>query len=223
MAPTLREDLFFCLTDRCAIFLDLNANRYFGLTGSADLAFRRIITGDVLDSRLEQALEPLRSKGLLLQTDAEPNPATRISPPDIASVTASLSPARARRSPALAAMAISLRTWVAIEMRLLGLKAMIHKRRARKCAGRSRGGAAMSVERIAGAHLRADELVGGANRCLIRSLALVDHLARHGHFPQLVIGVRTGGFSAHCWIQQETMVLNDEVDRVRLFTPIFVL
>lgn len=220
MVPALREDLFFCLTDRCAIFLDLRANRYFGLTGFADIAFRRIVSGDALDADLDRALEPLRSKGLLIDTEEDANEARRITPSSVDRVVTSLV-LPAASEPLLTGMALCMRARAAAEIRMLGLKAVVARRRTRKAAGRA--GAPISVERVVRAHLRVDGILGGADQCLLRSIALVDHLARHGHFPQLVIGVRTGAFSAHCWVQQGPTLLNDEIDRVQLFTPIMVL
>jgi hypothetical protein len=35
-----------------------------------------------------------------------------------------------------------------------------------------------------------------------------------------VFGVRTWPFQAHCWLQCEDLVLDDQPDRVRAFTPI---
>lgn len=219
MTLTLREDLFFCLTDRCALFLDLKANRYFGLTGVADLAFRRIVAGDALDHELEHALEPLRSRGLLsLATSA-----TLRASPSIAAVETEISASPDSASLASTIMALSLHVGAALELKLLGLRAMVHRRQARKATRSGRTKSRASIEQIVCAHARADRLIGGANRCLLRSFALIDHLARHGHFPELVIGVRTGSFSAHCWVQQGSMALNDELDRVQPYTPIMIL
>lgn len=57
-------------------------------------------------------------------------------------------------------------------------------------------------------------------RCLPRSLALLDFLARRGCPAQLVFGVRTHPFEAHCWVQAGNIVLNDTLSRVRWYTPI---
>jgi len=57
-------------------------------------------------------------------------------------------------------------------------------------------------------------------RCLPRSLALFDFLARRACPAQLVFGVRTHPFEAHCWVQAGNIVLNDTLSRVRWYTPI---
>jgi hypothetical protein len=58
--------------------------------------------------------------------------------------------------------------------------------------------------------------------CLYDSLVLVEFLSYFNQFPELVIGVTTGPFKAHCWVQYAGLVFNDDYDRVRDFTPILV-
>jgi hypothetical protein len=60
-----------------------------------------------------------------------------------------------------------------------------------------------------------------ADRCLPRSLALVDLLARRGWRAHAVL--RQGPFAAHCWVQSGRMVLNDTPEAVACFTPILAL
>jgi hypothetical protein len=61
------------------------------------------------------------------------------------------------------------------------------------------------------------------DKCLFDSLALANFLACQGLFPRWVIGVKTGPFGAHAWVQSEHMVLNDLHERVRRYTPILVV
>ena len=60
------------------------------------------------------------------------------------------------------------------------------------------------------------------NKCLPRSLALARALRRAGGTARLVIGVRLRPFAAHAWVQDGTVVVNDTLDHVLLFTPILV-
>jgi hypothetical protein len=57
--------------------------------------------------------------------------------------------------------------------------------------------------------------------CLFDSLALLDFLSRYSTFPQLVIGVQVRPFTAHAWLQSDTVTLNDTPEFVRGYTPIF--
>lgn len=61
------------------------------------------------------------------------------------------------------------------------------------------------------------------NVCLFDSLALLDYLAYDGFFPTLVFAVRLHPWSAHCWLQEGSCVLNDTVDHVRDYTPILAI
>jgi hypothetical protein len=58
---------------------------------------------------------------------------------------------------------------------------------------------------------------------LFDSLALVHFLRGFGFHPQWVFGVKLDPFGAHCWVQQDGGLLNDELDRTTLFTPIMVV
>ena len=72
------------------------------------------------------------------------------------------------------------------------------------------------ARRFAEAHLH----LPGLARCLPRSLALIDFLDRRGATAQLIFGVRTHPFEAHCWVQSGDVILNDTVSRASWYTPI---
>ena len=61
-----------------------------------------------------------------------------------------------------------------------------------------------------------------SGKCLLRSFLLLRLLHRHGHDAMWVFGVTTWPFAAHCWLQVEDLVLDDELDRVAAYTPIMV-
>ncbi len=63
-------------------------------------------------------------------------------------------------------------------------------------------------------------LVPGSGRCLIQSMLLTRFLGRLGIRPELVFGVRTHPFEAHCWVEWDAHVLNDSPDHVCWFTVI---
>lgn len=60
-------------------------------------------------------------------------------------------------------------------------------------------------------------------KCLLRSFMLLRRLQRRGLDALWVFGVRTWPFHAHCWLQCGDLVLDDEPDRIRAFTPIMVV
>jgi hypothetical protein len=57
--------------------------------------------------------------------------------------------------------------------------------------------------------------------CLFDSLALLEFLAGYRLATHLVFGVIAEPFEAHCWLQQGTTVLNDDLERVARYTAIF--
>lgn len=59
--------------------------------------------------------------------------------------------------------------------------------------------------------------------CLFDSLALVEFLARYGVYPQWVFGTRAEPFEAHCWVQHETILLNDTIEYTSQFSPIMII
>jgi hypothetical protein len=59
--------------------------------------------------------------------------------------------------------------------------------------------------------------------CLFDCLSLLHFLSFHAIFPTWVFGVVADPFSAHCWLQQDGVVLNDTVETVAKYTPIMCL
>jgi hypothetical protein len=56
--------------------------------------------------------------------------------------------------------------------------------------------------------------------CLFDSLALLEFLAGCRLFPHVVFGVVADPFQAHCWVQEGSTILNDDLERVRRYKPI---
>jgi hypothetical protein len=56
--------------------------------------------------------------------------------------------------------------------------------------------------------------------CLFDSLALLEFLAGCRVFPHVVFGVVADPFQAHCWVQEGSTILNDDLERVRRYKPI---
>lgn len=59
--------------------------------------------------------------------------------------------------------------------------------------------------------------------CLFDALALRRYLSRRGYVASWVFGVRGAPFAAHCWLEFEGAVLNDEPDLVHVYRPILVV
>jgi hypothetical protein len=59
--------------------------------------------------------------------------------------------------------------------------------------------------------------------CLFDSLALLEFLARYRIFPSWVFGVRLEPWAAHCWVQHQHWLLNEEVEAAANYTPIMAI
>src|SRR5262249_39220496 len=57
-------------------------------------------------------------------------------------------------------------------------------------------------------------------KCLFETIAFCEFLAAAGLHADLVFGVMSRSFSAHCWLETNGVVLNDEAERVKPYTPI---
>lgn len=57
--------------------------------------------------------------------------------------------------------------------------------------------------------------------CLVRSAMLVAFLRRMGLAADWVFGVRLWPFAAHCWVQTGDLCLNDDVERLWPYTPLY--
>jgi transglutaminase superfamily protein len=59
--------------------------------------------------------------------------------------------------------------------------------------------------------------------CLFESLALIEFLARYHVFPDLVFAIRFEPWAAHCWVQYEQLLLNEDLETAHSFIPIMVV
>lgn len=77
------------------------------------------------------------------------------------------------------------------------------------------------VREVAGSFHILRPLIPRIGRCLPQALVLRDFLALHGVETQIVFGVRSSPFEAHCWVERRGLVINDTVDHIRQFAPIY--
>ena len=86
-----------------------------------------------------------------------------------------------------------------------------------------KGGSDAEQQALAVRFLAARRLVPVTPNCLLDSLALLRWLAASAEGHSLVFGVKLDPFGAHCWIQSETMLINDRPDSVARFAPVRVV
>ena len=225
MPLRLRDNLSFCFVGDLAIFLDIEADRYFCLSGRAAAAFRHLTAGQPLERCEIDALQMLDSRGLMISDDGNaassfPRPAFLPRPDtELSTIGTIRVPIRAT---ARATIATRLMMWRLKRQPLAAILRRLQNHRPRDAGtARLESEAIFALAARGFAHSRL--LVASEDRCLARSLAIVSVCYGQGVTPSLAFGVRTHPFTAHCWAQDGTCVLNDTAEHVRLFTPILVL
>lgn len=226
MAYRTRADLSFCRIDDHLIFLDVEADRYFRLPDKLERAFVAFFAGGVCEEpdiqRLIAARVLTKDRGLANIASAEPiEPACR----SALELSAESSPRRLGILPEVAAIVLSARLQLATRPLKVILRRLATDRR--RHTSRSSSSAALDSDHAfvdAVALFRHARLyVPVPTRCLLDSISIVRFLARRGRAANIVFGVTSAPFSAHCWAQANDLVLNDSVGNVAAYTPIRVV
>ena len=221
MGFTLRNGISFCRVGDRVIFLDIEADRYFCLSRSAEHSFRALADGATPPPD-DAHVRGLLARGVLMASAASQAPAA--CPPIVMPQTSILDldlplPAFAGTTSALCCLAA---TRARLKMAGLGRTfSWLSTRKSRLPT--SRALPVGQVERIMAGFVSAAYLASQIDLCLANSIAVASRMIAKGIRPDVVLGVQLGPFSAHCWVQHEDRLVNDRIDMVRTFTPILVL
>lgn len=224
----LKPDIHACIASDVAIFLDLSEQRYFYLKSGESEKFAELCklqTGSVIPKHLESWVRTLEERGLIMQADTHigSHLLPTYEPPrsslfDEASIDRPLMSVRSLFSLFVAVLQVNT-LW-----RRRNLSAAIVN--VRRQAGRN-GTITKSQDLCRRQSLRTFQviiplLITVDDRCLFRSLLLTKYLSLMSVPAEIVIGVQFDPFAAHCWVQSDGIVLNDHLETVLKFTPIFV-
>ncbi|MBW4332231.1 lasso peptide biosynthesis B2 protein [Stakelama sp. CBK3Z-3] len=219
MAWQLAPNVTFCIASGTVLFLDVGRDRYFALPDTLSPAFLTWLeTAEVSDDS-KGAIALLRAASIVRRVAQ----ATSLEPVRISVPGRTLDEA-ARSSIGARSLAIWSRTRASYRrtrrhLRQGGLIGLIEAARTSRPASddvRDPAAAAREFQRARGPRALEGD-------CLVSSFAMLDFLHRQGSDARAVFGVMVKPFHAHCWVQSETEILNDEVDHVRIFTPILVI
>lgn len=188
------SSLSYCLVDGHAIFLDIDADRYFRLEAGREVEFLASGAREAMQADIPQ---PGRS-ALELAADA----------------------GSAGLVAVLKAFAITLR--MRHRLRAWPLQHVLGSVVRLRDAARLPADEARLVQ-LSGRFLRARLYVPVEPSCLLDSLALTAYLAARGLHASIVFGVTDAPFSAHCWVQAGDLVLNDTVGNAMAYVPIRVV
>lgn len=218
----LREGISFCLVGEQVIFLDVLADRYFCLSAAVERSFLLLVNGQSVTAAENRHIAGLITRGLLVSSSSKQPPHACSAPPFPKESIFDYDLPRAsflQVGSALCSLGLA-----AIRLKTLGLAGSL-KRIAAGKAGLSSNltSDVQCLERAAASFQSVGQLVSLIDNCLVHSLAVAMHMVAQGFRPELVLGVRLGPFSAHCWIQHNGMLFNDRLDIVRTYTPILAI
>lgn len=216
----LREGLHYCIANERAVILDLPANRYFCLPRPLEDAFQTAVLSELPDGKTSQC-EQLVSLGVLVHADAKTplRSALSLPPADMAlessghsaNVLAMIDALFCRRAAKHAVASSPLNALIA------------QVRRWKTDPSFTKRAIDSHLRRDIAAFSKSRRLHIAQDQCLSNSFALLRFLRRRRFLPSLVIGVKMSPFAAHAWVQSDTVVLADDIDKIRLYTPILVV
>jgi len=221
----LRENLSCCDVDGHLIFLDVAQDRYFKLTGALENVMRRFQAHEDVTPTLAEGLAAAR---ILVEA---PNPKARAARASIPHPTCSaieqpitVAGQRIGMAIVLEVMAIVWSTRRQLKTRALKTnldEASAYRDRKTGAHGDTTPAAAKGkLLQANGQFARARRYVPIEPICLLDSLSLLRFLSRRGLPANIVFGVTSDPFAAHCWVQAGDMVLNETLSDAQAHTPI---
>jgi hypothetical protein len=230
----LASHVFACLDGDQVVLLDLKQDRYFSFDSAKSRGLHAIVAGWPVQPGEETAevaasariAESLLERGLLVRPECptgSPSPALPKAKNELLPDDYLESPSRRLGHLGAFVAATAIAT---LMLRVRSLERAVHRVRRRK-ARRQPQSVTFDAERTRElmtvfADLR-PFLFSSRDQCLFESLVLIEFLALYGVFPSWVFGVRARPFAAHCWVQQESVVLNDTLEHLGRYTPIMAV
>lgn len=221
----LRKDLSFCEVDGHVIFLDIAQDRYFRLTGPLADAIQRFRAHEDVAPAL---LENLATARILVEA---PDQKSRAATASIQRPTRSAIEHPTAVADRRLSLAVVIETMVIIwsvrrHLKTRTLKANLDEASAygdRKTGALGDVAPTTLEENL----LQVNSQFALARRyvpiepiCLLDSLALLRFLSQRGLPANIVFGVTSEPFTAHCWVQAGNIVLNETLSDANAYTPI---
>jgi hypothetical protein len=224
-----------CVADDQVVFLDLRQDRYMCLDRESSLSLLPIVTGllagdsaaEPTTHAQEDLLSGLASKNLVTSQLTNRRSSRVLLLPRAAEGLPMEVHERLRPGLRDVGNFYSATVRASLALRLLPIQSVVEKERRRSHA-LARIANPDSFEAARAAELmsifRALHVFSSIRRqCLFHSLAIKLFLSQYAISPRWVFAVRMNPFGAHCWLQHERWVLNDDVEYISTFTPIMVV
>jgi len=220
----LREDLSFCQVDGHPIFLDMGGDRYFKLSGDMESIFMAWLDNACTEKGISLLVE---QKILMAQSSPYRNPVGLIQKVQKAQLSAlELPPPPASCSVKTLIEVFATVSRIQVQLKATGIKRTVERVLGHRGTTETRATDHSDREKLlATTHnfLEARKLLPIGTCCLPDSLAMAKFLKKRGTRINIVIGVTSDPFSAHCWAQAGDIVLNDALGNTRIYSPIRVL
>ncbi len=212
MAYKLRNGLYFCVSEGRSIFFDVPGDRYFALQPAWDAAFQNIVRGD----EPGPAVTELARANILIWNEGDCKP---LLPASIIKASNEICCDPASPFVRYAARCV-IAQWRAIAwLRLRRFEAIIDRLATRYPIVTD--GGELDIIALSRAFAATAPLRPRHRHCLSSSLAYFHTIRTLGMSAKLVMGVSAQPFSAHCWVQSGDTVLNDRLENIAPFQPIF--
>lgn len=223
MPYRLRDELSFCQVEGYLVFLDASHDRYFRLSDTLEPVFKACFAGnDVTDGDFRDLVKA----GVLVETHcvgALPEPCAPPTP-NRSAIEQNFQVERIHLKDLVDALSTVCST--KIRLKLCPLKNIFASlTNYRKKHARTMHSPEYEQHTLQAADVfrRARQYVPIETRCLIDSLSMARFLAKRGIYASVVIAVTNDPFSAHCWVQQGDLVLNDTAGNASAHTAIRVV
>lgn len=222
MPTSLRGGLSFCSLGDRIVFLDLPADRYFGLSNEAEDIFRRALARHPI-SRAERDL--LVKARVIVRGDAPLHLAPCIAQtPHHSALGQAPCPSRRRDVVALSRHL----AWARASLSLRGLPATTAILVRRKAAMTPDAGVDCDTARhalaaVASAQEACARIFGSHDLCLPYAIAVARCLHAARIPADIVIAVGMPPFRAHAWVQWRDVLVNERLEIAAHYTPIAVL
>ena len=221
---SLHRDLSYCQVDGHLIFLDIQNDRYFRLTEGLESALVTYLDGsDVPGNSIRSLIERKILIDGPVDSDCIPLSFTEI--PRRSAMEEAVHTRRTSVSELLDTFTIvysidrQLKTR-SLKRTLWNLASLRERRTSQPSMSRP---SEAHVLEVAAAFRSARLYVPIDTCCLLDSIAMIKFLAKRELHADLVFGVTGDPFSAHCWAQHGTTILNDALGHALAFTPIRVI
>lgn len=226
MPYRLHDDLSYCEIDGHLIFLDILNDRYFRLPPTLERAFAAHVDGE---GAADGGVAALVGRNILVEAHGTGGRtvSSSIERPAYSAVEQANAAPSVPMIAALDVFRIVLSTQLQLKRR--GLKRILdslvsyRRQKASPSASPAAAPSRQALLEAAAQFRRARPYVPVETRCLLDSLSLTRFLAKRHLHANIVFGVTAEPFSAHCWVQTGSTVLNDTVGNANAHTPIRVI